>query len=78
MIISNPLYFLCKDTEDKINWLRTTLLQLQKRSGEQERCVREGLQDVAGKLNKLIECSEELTQRQETVDSALKELKNKK
>ena len=64
-----------QDTEDKINWLRTSLLQLQQRSGEQEKCMREGLQDMAGRLNRLLECSEELTQRQE---STLKELKNKK
>lgn len=64
-----------QDTEDKINWLRTAVMQLQQRSGEQERCVREGLQDMVGRLSKLLECTEELTQRQETIDSTLKELK---
>ena len=50
------------------------MLQLQQRSGEQERSVREGLQEVAGKLGKLLEVSEQLSQRQETIDDTLKEL----
>ena len=54
-----------------------TVLQLQQRSGEQERCVREGLQEVVGRLGKLQETSEKLTQQQETIESTLQELQNK-
>lgn len=66
-----------QDTEDKINWLRTMVLQLQQRSGEQERSVREGLQEVVGKLGRLLESSEQLSLRQEAIDDALKEIQRK-
>jgi hypothetical protein len=71
------LLFPEEDTEDKINWLRGTLLQLQQRSGEQERSVREGLQEVVGKLGRLLETSEELSLRQEAIEDALKQLQRK-
>ena len=66
-----------QDTDDKINWLRGTVLQLQQRSGEQERSVREGLQEVVGKLGRLLETSEQLSLRQEAIDDALKDLQRK-
>ena len=66
-----------QDTDDKINWLRGTVLQLQQRSGEQERSLREGLQEVVGKLGRLLETSEQLSLRQEAIDDALKDLQRK-
>lgn len=63
-----------EDTEDKINWLRTAVLQLQHRSGEQERSVRDGLHEVASKLTRLLETSEQLTVKQEAMDDILQEI----
>ena len=64
-----------QDTEDKINWLRVAVLQLQQRGQQQERAVREGLQDVVGRLTRLLESSEQQAERQEAMDTALKELR---
>ena len=76
--ISPCLYqWTVQDTEDKINWLRSSVLQLQERSGEQERSVREGLQEVVGKLDRLLETSEQLSLRQEAIDDTLKDIQRK-
>ena len=76
--ISPCLYqWTVQDTEDKINWLRSSVLQLQERSGEQERSVREGLQEVVVKLGRLLETSEQLSLRQEAIDDALKDIQRK-
>lgn len=54
-----------------------TVLQLQQHTQEQDRCVREGLQDVLGRLGRLLERSEQQAERQEAIDTALQELQNK-
>ena len=39
--------------------------------------MREGLQEVVGKLGRLLESSEQLSLRQEAIDDALKEIQRK-
>ena len=49
------------------------MLQLEQRSGEQERSLREGLREVMGRLGRLLETSEQLSLRQEAFEVTLKE-----
>ena len=53
------------------------VVQLQQRSEEQERSLRKGLQEVVGRLGRLLESSEQQAERQEAIDSTLQELQNK-
>ena len=68
---------LLQDTEDKIDWLKTAVLQLQEKHEDHERSIKESLQQViVPLLTKLQEKSQEQEQLQESLNDALQEIKN--
>lgn len=67
--------FLLQDTEDKIDWLKSAVLQLHEKHEDHERSIKESLQAIVPLLVKLQEKSQEQEQLQESLNDALQEIK---